>query len=364
MLNRRALLRSGLLSTAIGIVRPAIASTAPSLQFPRDHGAHPETGVEWWYITGYAAVGNLPAALGFQVTFFRRRVDANQALRSTLAAKQLIFAHAAITDVQGQTLWHDQRIARSTGDETIDRARALARASTRTTDLALGDWTLRRAGDTLTATVRAAEFSMALTLTATQPLMLQGDAGQSRKGPDVRQMSSYYSQPQLQVSGELHIQGRRSTAGPASRAWLDHEWSNEVLHPDARGWDWIGINLTDGSALMAFQIRDDAGRALWDGGALRTGAGQKVFRRGETQFEARRFWVSQASGARYPVQWRIQTPAGLCTVTAVVDNQELDSRASTGAVYWEGLCEVHDDSDRLIGRGYLEMTGYAAPLKL
>lgn len=364
MLSRRDLMRTGLVWSAPALANPAWATSASPLQFPRDHGAHPDTGIEWWYITGYAAAGDQPAALGFQVTFFRRRVASTQGLRSTLAAKQLIFAHAAITDVQGKTLWHDQRIARSSGEEAIDRPRALALASTRTTDLALGDWSLQRNGGTLTATVRAAEFSMALTLTATQPLMLQGDAGQSRKGPDVRQMSTYYSQPQLQVAGELRIQGRRSAAGPASRAWLDHEWSNEVLHPDARGWDWMGINLMDGSALMAFQVRDPAGRALWDGGAVRTSAGQRVFRRGETRFEAIRIWVSPSSGARYPVQWRVWTPVGQCTVTAVVDNQELDSRASTGAMYWEGLCEVHDASDRLIGRGYLEMTGYAAPLKL
>ena len=232
MLSRRTLLLGGLVSST-----QAVGTPAKALQFPRDHGAHPETGVEWWYVTGYAAVGDQPAALGFQVTFFRRRVASTQGLRSTLAAKQLIFAHAAITDVQNQKLWHDQRIARSSGDEATDRPRALALASTRTTDVALGDWSLQRHGDNLAATVRGAEFSMALTLSATQPLMLQGDAGQSRKGPELRQMSAYYSQPQLQVAGELRIQGRRYNAGTASRAWLDHEWSNEFLHPDARGWE-------------------------------------------------------------------------------------------------------------------------------
>jgi predicted secreted hydrolase len=79
---------------------------------------------------------------------------------------------------------------------------------------------------------------------------------------------------------------------------------------------------------------------------------------------AMRHWSSPVSQARYPVQWQVDTPAGRHTVTALLDNQELDSRNSTGAIYWEGLSELSDDQGRRVGLGYLEMTGYAAPLKL
>ena len=75
-------------------------------------------------------------------------------------------------------------------------------------------------------------------------------------------------------------------------------------------------------------------------------------------------WVSPASGARYPVQWRVQTPVGSFDVSAVLDNQELDSNGSTGAIYWEGLSDLADAAGRSVGRGYLEMTGYAKPLRL
>jgi predicted secreted hydrolase len=44
-------------------------------------------------------------------------------------------------------------------------------------------------------------------------------------------------------------------------------------------------------------------------------------------------------------------------------DQELDSRRSTGAVYWEGAVTVERDGRRL-GRGYLELTGYVDPMKL
>ncbi len=88
------------------------------------------------------------------------------------------------------------------------------------------------------------------------------------------------------------------------------------------------------------------------------------FQPGEVVFEPERLWRSPRTQASYPVQWRVSTSLGTYTVQAVFDAQELDSRNSTGAVYWEGLCELVDSQQQLVGRGYLEMTGYAAPLKL
>ena len=71
-----------------------------------------------------------------------------------------------------------------------------------------------------------------------------------------------------------------------------------------------------------------------------------------------------STGTRYPVDWQVATPVGGFTVRALQDDQELDSRASTGTIYWEGLSLLLDDSGRRVGRGYLEMTGYAARLVL
>jgi predicted secreted hydrolase len=81
-------------------------------------------------------------------------------------------------------------------------------------------------------------------------------------------------------------------------------------------------------------------------------------------FSPQRVWKSPTSQASYPVEWIVRTPADFYTVRAVIDNQELDSRASTGAIYWEGLSELRDSNGRLVGHGYLEMTGYAQPLRL
>lgn len=343
-----------------------------TLQFPRDLGSHPDTAIEWWYATG--ELQSQGRQFGFQLTFFRSRVPSTQAMTSAFAAKQLIFAHAAVTDVEGKRLLHDQRIARSSGAKAGTGAVDLAQASEADTAVHLRDWSLVRGSTAYQAKVVGKEFAFDLTLQETQPLLLQGDRGLSRKGPQPEQASFYYSLPQLRVSGQLTLGGTPLVV--SGRAWLDHEWSQSLMHPDAVGWDWIGMNLNDGSALTAFRLRTKSGDALWAGGSLRA-AGQtqaEVLTPGDVRFVPLRRWTSPASGAVYPVQWAlelIRTPPDKrvqqtlrYTVQAVIDNQELDSRQSTGAIYWEGLSELLDGQGKLLGRGYLEMTGYASALRL
>ena len=359
--------RRSVLIAGVGLaLHPSAQALAPArLQFPRDAGAHPDYATEWWYATGYINGEGLEPLFGFQVTFFRSRVAKTQGMVSKLAARQLIFAHAAITDIKGKKLWHDQRMARASGAEPGQNALDTASASTMDTGVTLQDWSmLRQADGHLQARVSSADFSLALTLAATQPVLLQGTQGLSQKGPDALQTSYYYSLPHLRVGGELVLRGKRHSVGAGSTAWLDHEWSQQVMPPQAVGWDWMGINLFDGSALTAFRLRDKAGNAVWDGGSFRAKDQLFSFRRGEVVFKPQRVWKSPLSQASYPVEWVVRTPADFYTVRAVLDNQELDSRMSTGAIYWEGLCEVWDSNNNHVGRGYLEMTGYASPMRL
>jgi predicted secreted hydrolase len=365
-LRRRWLLLSGI-SLPMGSAYAATAKPAlPKIKmsFPSDAGAHTDFATEWWYVTGYANVADKEAAYGFQLTFFRSRVAATQNLQSKLAAKQLLFAHAAITDVSGKRLWHDQRLARWSGAPASAQSLDTAWASKEDTHIELRDWSLKRDSKDLVARLEAANFSINLKFVQTQSVLLQGDEGLSRKGPSPSQASYYYSLPQLQASGSLTLAGKNLALSAGSTAWLDHEWSNELLDATSVGWDWIGINLFDGSALTAFQLRDKGGAAVWDGGSFRAKDKLFVFHQGEVTFKPTRSWRSALTKAAYPVEWMVRTPADFYTVKAVIDNQELDSTNSTGAVYWEGLCEVWDSNNRKVGRGYLEMTGYASPLKI
>jgi predicted secreted hydrolase len=347
-----------------GVAADASVHRGRALRFARDHGAHLDAAIEWWYLTGeLRAPGE--RRLGFQITFFRSRTGLAAGLDSRFAARHLLFAHAALTDLADGTHQHAQRIARWSGDPDA----ALARASDRDTDLRLGDWTLQRSDDAGRSLYRARfgspadGFELQLTLRATQPLLLQGDAGFSRKGPDESQASHYLSEPQLAAQGTLRRAGQ--TVAVSGRAWLDHEWSEQLMHPDAVGWDWVGMNLDDGAALTAFRLRRADGSSLWAGGSWRSASGAlQAFSADEVRFTPGRVWASPMSGARYPLQWTLDTPAGRFEVRALLDAQELDSRASTGTVYWEGLSDLFDASGRRVGSGYLEMTGYAGRLRL
>ncbi len=372
--HRRRLLR-WLAAAPWAAGAPAFAVPAPDRQtpralvFPTDHGAHADSRIEWWYITGELHAGAASTARtdepthGFQITFFRSRTDVAADQPSRFAAKQLLFAHAALSDLKAGRLRHDQRIART--------GFGVAQAGTDDTAIVLRDWQLSRQdaaeGSRYQARVRSdsAGFAFDFNLNTTQSVLLQGDAGYSLKGPQHTDptFSRYYTQPQLSVSGTLKQQG---TALPVrGTAWLDHEWSDSLLPPGAVGWDWIGMNLADGSALTAFRLRAADGRTVYAGGSLRTASGVfRNFAADEVSFTPHRVWTSPASQAKYPVEWTLQTPAGRHRIVALLDAQELDSRNSTGTIYWEGLSELRDEQGQRIGRGYLEMTGYAGALRL
>lgn len=377
---RRRLLQGSAAALALpwrGLLAADGAAPAPgplkprALRFPRDHGSHNDSRTEWWYLTGQASDAS-GRAFGFQVTFFRRRIDGTETLQSRLAARHLLMAHAAITDVQSGRLFHEQRIARWNGLPPAQPERSVF-ASEHDTHIRLRDWRLERETSGAYATyIDSDTLHIALQATPRQPWLLQGDQGFSRKGPDPAQASFYISHPQLAVKGRLGLGSQRFDI--TGTAWLDHEWSESLLHPEAVGWDWIGINLNNGDSLTAFQLRRADGSALWAGGSFRANGSAEGarFQPTDLEFTPQRHWTSPRTGARYPVEWRLSTPAPHAgtparttyTLKAVIDPQELDAQASTGTVYWEGLSDLFDSNGQRVGHGYLEMTGYARRLAL
>lgn len=323
------------------------------LRFPADHGAHPAYRTEWWYVTGGLHTDD-GRDLGFQVTFFRTRPPVGDGNPSRFTARQVLFAHAALSDPAVGHLLHDERAARA--------GFGLAEASKTDADVHIRDWRLRRLGDGRFVTnIDAGHFTLDLTLRPTQSPFQQGERGYSRKGPRPEQASIYYSMPHLAVSGVVTRDGARSPV--AGEAWLDREWSSSYLAPAAQGWDWTGLNLDDGSALMAFRIRRRGGGTIWAGGSLRDKVGHITrFAPGDVSFRTLRQWRSAATGATYPVEQEVSVrlPDGVrhYRLIPLFDAQELDARRGGLPVYWEGA--VRTDG----GRGYLELTGYVSPLRM
>jgi predicted secreted hydrolase len=334
------------------------------LVFPRDYGAHPGFRTEWWYVTGWVD-GPDGRPLGFQVTFFRSGTGIGANNPSRFAPRQLIFGHAALSDPRKGQLVHDQRSARE--------GFGLAHARQGDTDVKLERWTMRRMpSGQYEVRIDGLELTLRLTLTPTQPPLLQGRGGYSRKGPRPEHASYYYSEPHLKVEGQVAAKGQ-ALAPVRGSAWLDHEWSSEYLAPGAAGWDWAGINLDNGSALMAFQIRlrsasgqprTGRGGKLWGHAVLRAADGSlRQYSSDEVSFTPQRMWRSPRTGISYPVAMAITTGPIRWDLAPLQPDQELDSRRSTGAVYWEGAVRVQRDG-KPAGRGYLELTGYGADLKM
>lgn len=323
------------------------------LRFPEDGGAHPDYRTEWWYVTGWL-IDESGVERGFQVTFFRVRTRIGDDSPSRFAPRQLILAHAAVADPAEGRLLHAER-----SDRALDPLAGAREGATRAWS---GPWLLEWDGERYRSRIRTETFAFDLAFDPRAEPVLNGDRGFSRKGREPRHASYYYSRPQMEVTGTLRVRGDELRV--TGRAWLDHEWSSELMPAGAQGWDWVGINLHDGGSLMAFQMRDSAGASLWSASTLRAGASETPAALGRTAtFLPLRRWRSPRTGVEYPVEWEISVDGRRIRLRPLMDDQELDARRTTGAVYWEGAVRAFEDG-REIGRGYLEMTGYAERLQM
>jgi len=329
----------------------------PELVFPRDHGVHPVFQTEWWYVTGVVADPD-GARRGFQLTFFRQGIDPSPPApgQSDLRARQVLAGHLAVADLPARRFLTAERLRRADG--------RLAGWSSDGLDLWLEDWSIRldAAGALhLSAEDRDAGIGLDLTIEPTRPLVRQGVGGFSQKGPETGNASVYLSWTRLATHGNLTVDGREIAVTGTS--WMDHEWGTSQLGPAVVGWDWFSLRLNDGRDLMAYRLRRADGTAdpfssgtlvAPDGSVRHLTAADLVIQPGAT-------WTSPATGATYPVHWRLAVPtAGIeLELAPMLDNAEVDGRASTGVAYWEGPVTVAGSTS---GEGYVELTGYAGSL--
>ena len=327
------------------------------LSFPRDHGAHPDTKIEWWYFTG-----NLEAAdgrrFGFQYTVFRSGLDATALApgESPLRLKQVYAGHLALTDVAGQRTLFAERLRRG--------GTPLASASLTDMEVLLEDWELRRdEGDRMS--IDAGDvgegFAIDLGLAPGKPLVLHGEGGYSAKGGEETNASAYVSWTRLNVEGTVLLDGEQIPV--TGNAWYDHEFGTSVLGEGVTGWDWFGLHLDDGRDLMMFVLRRE------DGGFDPASAGTIVevdgtftpLAREDFQILATGDTFTGSSGAVYPAAWKLTVPAHGVELEAVplVADCELATGGSTGVTYWEGPVELRGSTT---GRGYAELTGYSGSM--
>lgn len=320
------------------------------LEFPADHGEHPQHQIEWWYFTGNLESGG-GERLGFELTFFRFALASDTPPSgSAWATRQLYLAHFAVTDLDAGTFFATERRTRG--------ALGLAGVDASPWRAWNGDWEARSEGEgaLFPLRLRASDrgHALDLRLDAREPMVLQGDRGYSRKGSEPGDASYYYSYPRIEVTGAVRTPARELDV--TGSAWMDHEWSTSVLGGELVGWDWFAIHLDDGSELMAYQLRRrDGGIGEWSAGCHVDASGRATtLVREDFELEVLDTWTSPVTGASYPSQWRLKVPSrGLdLELRSALADQEL--RLST--VYWEGVIDVAGSHS---GRGYAELVGYA-----
>ena len=322
----------------------ALPDPATRLEFPRDHGAHPDFRIEWWYLTA-----NLEAPdgtpMGVQWTLFRVGLAPEPA--EGWASPQIWMGHAGLTTPDAH--FAAERFAR----DGIGQAGVTAEPFAAWID----DWEMvshaaegEDALDRLRVTARGEAFAFRLEAVAEGPLVLHGDAGFSVKS-DGGQASHYYSQPFYRVTGEIVLpEGPVPVTG---LGWLDREWSSQPLEGEQSGWDWFAMHLDGGEKLMIARVRSDADAAGWFAAAtwIAPDGATTTYGRADTAFTP--LETAEVAGREVPVRWRVELPArGLdVEVTAVNPQSWMD----TAFAYWEGPVRIEGSHT---GVGYLEMTGY------
>lgn len=304
-----------------------------TLAFPKDHGAHPEYRIEWWYITANLRDAD-GADYGLQWTLFRTALSTEDG--EGWSTPQLWMGHAAVTTPDAHFV--TERLARG----GIGQAGVTAKPFAAWID----EWEMSGGFDAPKLTANGPDFGYDMQLSAQGPIVLHGDNGYSVKSAS-GQASYYYSQPFYDIAGTLHLpQGDVAVTGSA---WLDREWSSQPLAADQTGWDWFSLSFDDGAKMMGFQLRGNETytSATWiapDGTVtpLPNGA-----------FTASPLETSNVEGRAIPTTWTVSLPEKWVsvTVTAINPNAWMD----TSVPYWEGPVLMTGSHT---GRGYLEMTGY------
>jgi predicted secreted hydrolase len=332
------------------------ADKVRTFQFPEDHADHPLYKNEWWYFTG-----NLETAegrgFGYQFTLFRSVLspDTPQS-HSAWSGNQVYLAHIALSDLQEGKFYHEEQFSRAVLD--------IAGVDTSPFRLHIGQWLVEgidvdSAGKfKLSMQVNAEEFALTLQLENTHLPVLHGEQGLSAKSPSPGNASYYYSYPALKSSGQVHLADQQYPV--TGKSWYDHEWSTSSLEDDQSGWDWFSIQLSDGSELMVFQLRnkDQQAKNYYYGSYIDKMGKLETLGKDGISIEVISAWESPDTGVSYPSRWKIGIPGKelVLDVQPRMPNQEMNMSFR----YWEGAISITGMSSgsRISGLGYAELTGY------
>lgn len=308
------------------------------IQLPLDHGAHYDFDIEWWYVTS-----NLQDELGqeyaVQWTLFR--------LRNSSADNHIYVGHMSLHTQDAHWFvekYADSRLGTAGVTESprrlfIDNWQWLGEQEQALFPAVLtSSW----------VTVDGQQVAVDLKLTTSGPFVFHGENGYSRKTANQSHASHYYSQPFIDVQGQITVDSNAHTV--AGKGWYDHEWSSTLSSPDTVGWDWFSIHLDNGNKLMLFRMRVDG--EFYETGSFISSSGQ-VSTLTPQDIVLRLQESTDVENKKIPTQWRI-TLAGY-DVDIVVTALKPDAINKGSVEYYEGPTIITGSHT---GKGFLEMTSY------
>jgi predicted secreted hydrolase len=324
--------------------------------FPEDHGPHPNFRTEWWYFTGNL-LSDDGKIFGYQFTIFRTALSKEKSERnSEWNSNQIYMAHFAVTDIDGNKFYFDERFSREGNN--------LAGAQIYPFKVWLEDWQIIQIQNRvlfdlpiINVMAKTENFEIDFILESVKPFVLQGDAGLSQKGKQQGNASYYYSYTRLKTKGKIILAGKEYSVSGFS--WMDREWSTNALSEDQKGWDWFALQLDDNTEIMYYQMRKKDGTSdVFSKGVFvdETGASQLI-NRDDVILEVKDYWES-GGGEKYPSGWNLQIPSKEIDlkITPAVKNQLMD----VAVRYWEGSVKIEGKKSNtdVRGKGYVELTGY------
>jgi predicted secreted hydrolase len=311
--------------------------------FPADHGPHPDYRIEWWYVTANL-VDSSGAACGVQWTLFRQASKPGEQQQGW-ANQQIWMGHAAVTRADLHRF--GERFARGGVGQAGVNAKPF--------QAWIDSWEMRGLEPTNDMTdaplqlgASGTDFNYTLRLDADRPLVLQGDAGYSKKS-ERGQASYYFSQPFFKVTGKITIDDK--PAEVTGQAWMDREWSSQPLASDQTGWDWFSLHLNSGEKLMLFRLRQADGNDYASGNWITSDGKSEPVHPDEIKMTP--MALTEIETRKLPTAWRIDIAARGLKIETIALNPR--SWMGTSFPYWEGPISF---SGSHTGVGYLEMTGY------
>jgi len=332
-----------------------IAQPGYTYEFPRDYFNHENFQTEWWYYTGNVKSSD-GHRFGYELTFFRQgvsRADNSQ----PWFVHDVWMAHLALSDINGQRFYNEERLNRTgPGVAGVDAQTGLVWNGNWQTHIAEHEEDLRGIAN---------KFGITLKLIPGRPPTIQGPNGISKKAEGAGHASQYFSLTRLTTTGSIDLDGKAYQVEGTS--WMDHEFFTDSMASNETGWDWLSVQLEDGSELMLYRLRHADGTIdPYSSGNYIDANGRSLFLSAKDfamipASDSASRWLSPATRASYPLHWHVSIPLLKMefNVTTPLKDQEL-----TGGFvpsYWEGAIDVSGDRNHspLSGLGYLEMTGYA-----